>query len=62
MKKKINRKKPELALLRLKKIVVLRNFFHSDKISSVFLLDMRFDFDFNRRLAVIIAAFKKIQK
>lgn len=42
--------------------VVLTNFFHTDKIFSVFLLDMRYDFDFNRHLFVIIAAFKKIQK
>ena len=38
--------------------VVLTNFFHTDKIFSVFLLDMRFDFDLNRHLSVIIAAFK----
>ena len=42
--------------------VVLTNFFHTDKIFSVFLLDMRFDFDFSRHLSLIIAAFENIEK
>ena len=36
--------------------------FHTNKIFSVFLLDMRLDFVFNRHLSVIITAFKNIQK
>ena len=45
-----------------KNFVLLENLFHTDKIFSVFLLDLRFDFDLNRHLSVITAAFKIIQK
>ena len=38
--------------------VVLLNFSHSDKIFSVFLLDMRFDIDSNRHLSMITVASK----
>ena len=45
-----------------KNFVVLTNFSHTDQIFLVFLLGMRFEFDLNRHLSVIIAAFKNIQK
>ena len=41
---------------------VFSNFLHTDKVFSFFLLDMRFDFDFNRNLSAITTAFKNIQK
>ena len=43
-----------------KNFIVLTNFFYIDKLFSVFLLDIRFDFDSNRHLSMIIAAFKNI--
>ena len=63
MKQTLNSLKDRCILSNLQKnFVVLTNFFYTDKIFTVFLLNMRFDFDFNRHLSVIIAVFKNIKK